>query len=143
MKESGSGFSGRRMSCEAGYQQGCNYLSLLFIAAWALGINTCDFLCCLSFNAGNRCFLGSSCWFSNDRYRCWRSWLAYLHGVQVVVSSSLTTPTNSVDYQLVTKLKISIFNNFVRLRKKRGFNCPFFYAIFSFPLYGIDSKLAK
>ena len=23
----------------------------------------------------------------------WRSWLAYLHGVQVVVSSSLTTPT--------------------------------------------------
>jgi hypothetical protein len=27
----------------------------------------------------------------------WRSWLAYLHGVQVVVSSSLTTPTNKKD----------------------------------------------
>ena len=27
------------------------------------------------------------------RIGVWRSWLAYLHGVQVVVSSSLTTPT--------------------------------------------------
>ncbi len=28
-----------------------------------------------------------------EGYGVWRSWLAYLHGVQVVVSSSLTTPT--------------------------------------------------
>lgn len=64
----------------------------------------------------------------------WRSWLAYLHGVQVVVSSSLTTPTNSADYQLVAKFEISILNNFVRLNKKRGFNCPFFM-LFYMSLY--------
>jgi putative endonuclease len=40
----------------------------------------------------------------------WRSWLAYLHGVQVVVSSSLTTPTNKKVLRRLFLLVYDIMN---------------------------------
>jgi hypothetical protein len=44
------------------------------------------------------CLLRKRCNFVIPKYKlgigAWRSWLAYLHGVQVVGSSSLLAPTN-------------------------------------------------
>ena len=40
----------------------------------------------------------------------WRSWLAYLHGVQGVASSSLATPTITVEALHATLLLYNIVN---------------------------------